>query len=93
MIKEVEGTEQAASWVRAIRNNEPIIVEDIEEIKDSAPAEYEMYKRLKVESAIAVPYRNNGAGLLVVRNPKRFKTNYVALNIMSYIITTENSGL
>ena len=93
LIKEFEGTEQAASWVRAIRNNEPIIVEDIEDIKDSAPEEYEMYKRLKVESAIAVPYRNNGAGLLVVRNPKRFKTNYVALNIMSYIITTELTSL
>lgn len=93
LIKEAECTEQAASWVMAIQNNEPIIIEDIEDIRDSAPAEYEMYKRLKVESVIAVPYRNNGAGLLVVRNPKRFKTNYVALNIMSYIITTELTSL
>lgn len=93
LIKEAECTEQAASWVRAIQNNEPIIIENIEDIRETAPKEYEMYKRLKVESAIAVPYRNNGAGLLVVRNPKRFKTNYVALNIMSYIITTELTSL
>ena len=77
----------------AIRNNAPIIIEDIETIKESTPKEYAMYKRLKVESVIAVPYRNNGSGLLVVRNPKRFKTNYVALNIMSYIITSELNAI
>ena len=48
-----------------------------------------MYKRLKVESVIAVPYMNCGTGLVVVRNPKRFKNNYLALNLMSYIITNE----
>ena len=48
-----------------------------------------MYKRLKVESVLGVPYMNCGTGLVVVRNPKRFKTNYQALNLMSYIITNE----
>lgn len=93
LIKEAECAEQAKGWIVAIRNNAPIIIEDIETIKESAPKEYAMYKRLKVESVIAVPYRNNGSGLLVVRNPKRFKTNYVALNIMSYIITSELNAI
>lgn len=93
LIQETECAEQAMRWLVAIRNNAPIIIEDIEEIKESAPKEYAMYKRLKVESVLAVPYRNNGSGLLVVRNPKRFKSNYVALNIMSYIVTSELNAI
>lgn len=93
LIQDAECAEQAIGWMVAIRNNAPIIIEDIESIKETAPKEYAMYKRLKVESVLAVPYRNNGSGLLVVRNPKRFKTNYVALNIMSYIITSELNAI
>lgn len=89
LIRDAECVEQAERWRIAIANNAPIIIEDIEDIKNESPVEYEMYKRLKVESVLAVPYRNNGSGLLVVRNPKRFKNNYIALNIMSYIITSE----
>jgi len=89
LIEEAESVEQAANWMAAIRQNAPIIIEDVESIKDSSPEEYAMYKRLHVQSVLAVPYSNNGEGLLVVRNPKKFKTNYVALNIMSYIITNE----
>lgn len=93
LIQEAECIEQAARWREAILNNQPIIIENIEDIKDEAPEEYAMYKRLKVESVLAVPYRNNGEGLLVVRNPKRFKDNYIALNIMSYIITSELTAI
>ena len=88
-IQEAESVEQAARWVEAIRNHQPIIIEDVETIKDDAPEEYEMYKRLNVQSVLAVPYRNCSCGLMVVRNPKRFKTCYEALNILSYIVTNE----
>ena len=89
LIQEAECIEQAAGWVEAIRKNEPIIIEDIEDIRESSPEEYEMYKRLKVKSVLGVPYRNCSSGLLVVRNPKRLKTNYEILNLMSYIVTNE----
>ena len=89
LIQEAESVDQAIGWVRAIKERKPIVIEDIEEIRDLAPEEYAMYKRLKVESVIAVPYMNCGTGLVVVRNPKRFKNNYLALNLMSYIITNE----
>lgn len=89
LIEEAESASQAQRWVKAIQNNEPIIIEDIEDIKDEAPEEYAMYKRLKVQSVLGVPYRNCNSGLMVVRNPKKFKTNYLALNIMSYIVTNE----
>ena len=76
-------------FASAIRNCEPIIIEDIEDIREEAPEEYEMYKRLKVKSVLGVPYRNCSSGLMVVRNPKQFKDNFIVLNIMSYIVTNE----
>ena len=69
-------------FASAIRNCEPIIIEDIEDIREEAPKEYEMYKRLKVKSVLGVPYRNCSSGLMVVRNPKQFKDNFIVLNIM-----------
>lgn len=93
LIEEAECAEQAERWRTAVNNNLPIVIEDIEDIRLEAPAEYKMYKRLQVQSVLAVPYRNCGSGLLVVRNPKQFKDNYIVLNIMSYIITSELNAL
>ncbi len=89
LIEDAENIRPAKRWVDAIRGGKPIIIEDVETIKESSPEEYEMYKRLKVESVLAVPYRNCGSGLFVLRNPGRFKSGYEALNIMSYIVTNE----
>ena len=89
LIAEAESFEQVARWVKAIETGEPIIVEDIEDIRESAPEEYDLYKRLRAQSILAVPYRNCNSGFLVVRNPKRFKDFYEALNVMAYIVTNE----
>ena len=89
LIEDAESAEQAKRWVDAIRGGRPIIIEDIEMIKDTAPEEYEMYKRLHVQSVLGVPYRNCGSGLMVVRNPRRFKGCYEALNVIAYIVTNE----
>lgn len=89
LIQDAESVDQVLGWLRAIKEQKPIVIENIEDIRDEAPEEYAMYKRLKVESVLGVPYMNCGTGLVVVRNPKRFKTNYQALNLMSYIITNE----
>ena len=89
LIEDAESAAQAKRWVDAIRGGRPIIIEDIESIKDSAPEEYEMYKRLHVQSVLGVPYRNCGSGLMVVRNPRRFKDCYEALNVIAYIVTNE----
>ena len=89
IINDIECAEQALAWAVAIRNNQPIVIEDVETIKEKAPAEYALYKRLDVEAVLAVPYRNNGSGLMVVRNPQKFKTNYEMLNVMCYVLTSE----
>ena len=89
LIEDAESAEQAKRWVQAIRGGKPIVIEDIEDIREEAPEEYAMYKRLHVQSVLGVPYRNCGSGLMVVRNPKRFKSCYTALNIIAYIVTNE----
>ena len=89
LILQAESFEQVARWVKAIETGEPIIIEDIEDIRESAPEEYDLYKRLRTQSILAVPYRNCNSGFLVVRNPKRFKDFYEALNVMAYIVTNE----
>lgn len=89
LIEDAESAAQAKRWVEAIRGGRPIIIGDIETIRDSAPEEYEMYKRLHVQSVLGVPYRNCGSGLMVVRNPRRFKDCYEALNVIAYIVTNE----
>ena len=89
LIEDAESAAQAKRWVDAIRGGKPIIIEDVETIKENAPEEYEMYKRLHVHSVLGVPYRNCGSGLMVVRNPRRFKDCYEALNVIAYIVTNE----
>lgn len=89
LIEDAESAEQAKRWVQAIRGGKPIVIEDIEDIREEAPEEYAMYKRLHVQSVLGVPYRNCGSGLMVVRNPKRFKSCYTGLNIIAYIVTNE----
>lgn len=89
LIAEAESFEQVARWVKAIETGEPIIINDIEDIRELLPEEYELYKRLQTQSILAVPYRNCRSGFLVVRNPQRFKDFYEALNVMAYIVTNE----
>lgn len=89
LIAEAESFEQVARWVKAIETGDPIIIDDIEDIKDLLPEEYTLYKRLQTQSLLAVPYRNCRSGFLVVRNPKVFKDFYEALNVMAYIVTNE----
>lgn len=89
LIEEAESASQAKRWIKAIQGGSPIVIEDIETIKEEAPEEYEMYKRFRVQSVLGVPYRNCGSGLMVVRNPKRFKRCHEALNILAYVITNE----
>ncbi|MCF0127096.1 MAG: hypothetical protein HUJ70_00930, partial [Pseudobutyrivibrio sp.] len=89
VVEEAENTEEMARWMKSSQTGEPIIIEDVEAIRESNPEEYALYKRFNAVSVLAVPYRNCSSGFMVVRNPKRFKDCYEALNIMSYIATNE----
>lgn len=88
-------------WIDSLNNHTAMVVEDIEEIKEEHPDEYELYIRLQTKNLIAVPFWKGPAGFLVLRNPKRYtdKTsflrmlNYVVVNSLSEYFMIETSKL
>lgn len=54
LIEDAESAAQAKRWVDAIRGDRPIIIEDVELIKNDFPEEYEMYKRLHAQAVLGV---------------------------------------
>lgn len=86
LVHEFESCEGLERWIQCIRDNEPLVVSDIEAIKDSYPVEYDLYKRLLIDSFIAVPITPKPTGCLVVRNPKKFVNQTSFLKMVSYVI-------
>ena len=54
-LNEFEAASIVPRWITAMKNNEAIVVQDREEIKDDYPEEYALYERVKLYSVIAVP--------------------------------------
>ena len=54
MIEDAENAAQAKRWEQAIRGGKPIVIEDIESIREEAPEEYAMYKRLLDERTYSI---------------------------------------
>lgn len=73
LFHEFEMTEEYSTWVRHLIEQKPLIVQDIEEIRETSPVEYEAYKRLQTHSVLGVPFGQHPLGFLVVRNPKKNK--------------------
>ena len=76
-------------WVEALENNSMIIVDDVEELKESRLEEYEVYSKMNTKSLMAVPYRKREQGFLLLRNPQRYANHPELLRVMSYVLVTE----
>ena len=85
-MQEFENLILMPSVVEAIKKQKPIIISDIENIKESHSSEYQVYKRLDVKSVLAVPYGPNPLGFLVVRNPVRYGERTSALKSFAYVV-------
>lgn len=86
LVQEFESSIELERWVQCIHNNEPLTVLDTESIKDDYPVEYKLYKRLLIESFIAVPITPKPTGCLVVCNPKKFINQTSFLKVLAYVI-------
>ena len=73
LFHENEFFENYPRWVDALSSGEPIIIEDIETLKETNPDEYLHYRRLAAHSIIGTPFGERPTGFLVVRNPKKYK--------------------
>ena len=85
LFNEYEFSDHFDSWVYALKHGDPIIIEDIETVKETHPSEYEGYKRLEVKSVLGVPFWRNPTGFLVVKNPKRYAQRSELLQMLCFV--------
>lgn len=76
-------------WMDALENNTPIIIEDVENIRESDPDEYAVMKELTTNRLLAAPYYKREKGFLMLRNPKRYTRNPEVLQMLSYVLVSE----
>ncbi len=100
LSKEIEALEYSR-WTESLKNHTAMIVENIEDVREKYPEEYELYTRLQVKNLMAVPFWTGPLGFLVLRNPKRYirqtsflrMLNYVVVNSLSEYFMIETSKL
>lgn len=83
-------TEIYPRWAQKLMNNQPVIIPDVEAIKDEAPEEYEVMKKQDIISELATPFSKKfTTGFVGVDNPRRFATDPSFSLIMSYAVVAE----
>ena len=55
-VHEFEMTDEYVTWVGHLMDQEPLVIPDVEAIKESCPKEYEAYQRLDSRAVIGVPF-------------------------------------
>ena len=85
-ISEFENFFPMKTWQKALKDVQPIIIIDINEVAKTSPEEYQTYVRLGVQTILAVPFGPNPLGFLVLRNPTRYNTLTSAARGFAYII-------
>lgn len=72
-------------WIEALTQGKPMLITDIEDIRNESPLEYRFLKYNGVQSMIAVPFWKRPTGFLIVRNPKRYITRSSLLQMMAFV--------
>ena len=87
-FNEFELLEGYGRWLDCLQNHEPVIIQNIEAIKDEYPVEYSLYKRLEAKSILAVPFWKGPKGFLTLKNPKRYADNISMLRILNFAVVS-----
>lgn len=74
------------NWVQSLKTGVPIIILDTKTVQKDHPEEYEVYKRLEVESVIGVPFGPNPVGFLAIRNPTRYVNQTSTMSVLAYVL-------
>ena len=85
-FEEFELSEKYGRWIQCLRDHEPIIVPDVEAIKEEMPDEYILYRRLDANAVMAVPFWKGPTGFLTLRNAKKYKNQTGFLRMMNYAV-------
>lgn len=86
LLNELESADFLYRWVHAFRENEPMIVLDAESVKTDYPTEYDLYQRLSIHSALAVPVRPRPSALIAICNTTRYQTQTSMLRLLAYVL-------
>lgn len=86
LLNEFESSEFLHRWVKAMDDNTPIIIDDVNIVKEEFPDEFEILKRLNVQTILAVPVKPRPTGFLVVRNPKRYGGHSNMLQMLAFVV-------
>ena len=85
LFNEIEFTEEYATWAQHLLEQKPLVIPDVEEIRETHPKEYEAYKRLDARAIIGVPFGQHPLGFMVVRNMKRYVERYEPLQLACFV--------
>lgn len=85
-FEEFELSEKYGRWIQCLRDHEPIIVPDVEAIKEEMPDEYMLYRRLDANAVMAVPFWKGPTGFLTLRNAKKYKNQTGFLRMLNYAV-------
>lgn len=82
---DLEDGEYLWRWIEAMTQGTPMIIEEVESIKNISPIEYGFLKENGVKSMIAVPFWKRPTGFLIVRNPKRYVNRISVLKALAFV--------
>lgn len=81
-----------ANWYRMFSENKHIVIDDIEDIREKDPLQYEVLKPQNIRSLVVVPLHDDGKVIAFygVDNPPRAYVEYAShmLQIMGHFITS-----
>ncbi len=77
-------------WGEMFMRQETVIIENMEDIRDTYPGEYQYFSDSDVHGILVVPYsRQLCRGFIGIDNPRRYKTDALPLRVMTHIMAEE----
>lgn len=77
-------------WCEFLSLNRPIVIPDMEAVKDTYPDEYQFFQHYGVKSVLAAPFSKRiNQGYIAVDDPTRFQDDPTFLFIISYAVVVE----
>ena len=77
-------------WCEFLSLNRPVVIPDMDAIKDTYPDEYQFFQNYGVKSVLAAPFSKRiNQGYIAVDDPTRFQDDPTFLFIISYAVVVE----
>lgn len=85
LFNDIEFTEEFSTWAQHLIEQKPVIIPDVEAIRESSPKEYAAYQRLDARSIMGVPFGQHPLGFMVIRNLKRYSNRHEPLRLACFV--------